>query len=111
MSEREAFLAAIYDNPMDDSLKLVFADWLDEHEEPLLSEIVRRIGTDSKRLNYYEMCDCDCDCDGDIKWINPMPHRKGCPYIFFVNMSLARYLAITELQERNHGPDISGPQP
>jgi uncharacterized protein (TIGR02996 family) len=31
MSEREALLAAIKANPDDDTVRLVFADWLDEH--------------------------------------------------------------------------------
>src|SRR5687768_10081460 len=32
MSDREALLAAIRANPDDDTPRLVFADWLDEHE-------------------------------------------------------------------------------
>src|SRR5947209_8653258 len=31
MSEREAFMRAICDSPEDDTPRLVFADWLDEH--------------------------------------------------------------------------------
>lgn len=31
MGEREAFIRAICENPADDSVRLIFADWLDEH--------------------------------------------------------------------------------
>lgn len=33
MSERDALLAAIYANPADDTPRLVYADWLDDHDE------------------------------------------------------------------------------
>lgn len=34
MSDREGFEAAIRENPTDYNRRLVFADWLDEHDEP-----------------------------------------------------------------------------
>lgn len=40
MNDRLAFLRAIRANPDDDTLRLVFADWLDEHDDPL-GEFVR----------------------------------------------------------------------
>jgi uncharacterized protein (TIGR02996 family) len=40
MSDRIAFLRAIRANPDDDTSRLVFADWLDEHDDPL-GEFVR----------------------------------------------------------------------
>jgi uncharacterized protein (TIGR02996 family) len=33
MSE-QAFLRAIVENPEDDALRLIFADWLDERDDP-----------------------------------------------------------------------------
>ena len=33
MNERDALLKAVCDNPDDDTPRLVFADWLDEHGE------------------------------------------------------------------------------
>ncbi len=39
--EREALLRAIFDAPKDDLLRLVFADWLDEHREPEWAELIR----------------------------------------------------------------------
>jgi uncharacterized protein (TIGR02996 family) len=40
-SDRLAFLRAICDDPADDSPRLVFADWLDEHGEPERAEFIR----------------------------------------------------------------------
>ena len=34
MTEREALLRAVCENPDDDTPRLVFADWLDENGEP-----------------------------------------------------------------------------
>lgn len=34
MSEDEAFIRAIVDNPGDDTARLVYADWLDERNDP-----------------------------------------------------------------------------
>jgi uncharacterized protein (TIGR02996 family) len=41
MSEREAFQRAICENPDDDTPRLVFADWLQEHGEEERAEFIR----------------------------------------------------------------------
>lgn len=41
MTERDAFLRAICDEPGDDTPRLVFADWLDEHDERERAEFIR----------------------------------------------------------------------
>ena len=41
MDERDGFLAAIEEEPEDTTVKLVFADWLEEHGDPR-SELLRR---------------------------------------------------------------------
>jgi uncharacterized protein (TIGR02996 family) len=41
VTERDALLAAIRARPADDTARLVFADWLDEHGEPQRAEFVR----------------------------------------------------------------------
>ena len=38
---KEAFLKAILDDPDNDALRLVYADWLDEHGEPERAEFIR----------------------------------------------------------------------
>jgi uncharacterized protein (TIGR02996 family) len=41
VNDEDAFLAAIIANPDDDATRLVFADWLDEHEQPDRAEFIR----------------------------------------------------------------------
>jgi uncharacterized protein (TIGR02996 family) len=41
MNERDAFIAAIIEQPECDTRRLAFADWLDEHGEPERAEFVR----------------------------------------------------------------------
>lgn len=41
MSDRAAFISTILDNPADDTARLVFADWLEEHGEPERAEFIR----------------------------------------------------------------------
>lgn len=41
MSDRDAFLRSIVTDPADDTARLVFADWLDEHGEPERAEFIR----------------------------------------------------------------------
>lgn len=41
MTDRAAFLEAIVEQPTDDLPRLVFADWLDDHDEPERAEFIR----------------------------------------------------------------------
>jgi len=41
LDDREAFLLTIFAAPDDDLPRLVYADWLDEHDEPLTAEFIR----------------------------------------------------------------------
>lgn len=49
LSEHEAFLRAIFDNPDDDTPRLVYADYLEENGDPLRAEFIR-IGCEQQRL-------------------------------------------------------------
>jgi uncharacterized protein (TIGR02996 family) len=49
-TERRAFLAAIVAAPEDDTPRLVFADWLDEHGEHDRAEFIR-LGCQQARLD------------------------------------------------------------
>jgi len=40
-SDEDAFLRAIRDKPEDDAPRLIFADWLDDHEQPERAEYLR----------------------------------------------------------------------
>jgi uncharacterized protein (TIGR02996 family) len=41
MTDRDALLRAIIENPADDAPRLVYADWLDEHGDPARAEFIR----------------------------------------------------------------------
>lgn len=41
MDENAAFLAAIYEEPNDDTPRLVYADWLEDHGHPERAELIR----------------------------------------------------------------------
>lgn len=41
MTDRADFLDAIAADPRDDAVRLVYADWLDEHDEPKRAELIR----------------------------------------------------------------------
>lgn len=41
MTEREAMLLAIRTQPFDDTVRLAYADWLDEHDEPVEAAWIR----------------------------------------------------------------------
>lgn len=41
MSDEEALLAAIAASPDEDTPRLVYADWLDEHDQPIRAEFIR----------------------------------------------------------------------
>jgi uncharacterized protein (TIGR02996 family) len=43
MSDEEAFLAALKANPADDTTRLVFADWLDDRDEPAKAQYLRAV--------------------------------------------------------------------
>lgn len=43
MSEEAAFLSALKANPADDTARLVYADWLDEHDQPQKAEYLRLV--------------------------------------------------------------------
>ncbi len=43
MSDETTFLTALQANFADDTARLIYADWLDEHEEPAKAEYLRRV--------------------------------------------------------------------
>ena len=47
--DQVAFLNAIHDNPDDDTPRLVYADWLEEHGEPDRAEFIR-VGVELARV-------------------------------------------------------------
>jgi uncharacterized protein (TIGR02996 family) len=51
-TDERAFLAAIAAEPDDDTARLVYADWLDEHGEPLRAMVIRRGVKKPKRFTF-----------------------------------------------------------
>ena len=73
MTERHAFLRAIKDHPDDDTPRLVFADWLDEHGEPERAAELRH----ACRVADYDVCIRENGfglCDG---MLGPEFHVEG----------------------------------
>jgi uncharacterized protein (TIGR02996 family) len=52
MSDEAAFLEVLKANPADDTTRLVYADWLDEHGEPAKAEYLRLVAA----LAHHENC-------------------------------------------------------
>src|SRR6516162_7801674 len=84
MTHSDAFLRAIADNPYDDTPRLVYADWLDEHDDPGRAEFIRLQCELEPMRDQYEI-----DRAAELhnredellrehrqKWIGPMP--EGC---------------------------------
>ncbi|WP_020468433.1 TIGR02996 domain-containing protein [Zavarzinella formosa] len=41
MNERDALLETIFDNPQDDAPRLIYSDWVEEHDEPGYANFIR----------------------------------------------------------------------
>jgi uncharacterized protein (TIGR02996 family) len=62
MTDREAFVRVILHNPKDDTPKLIFADWLDEHGEHDLAALIR-VWSELPRVQSFtegEVIRCGC---------------------------------------------------
>jgi uncharacterized protein (TIGR02996 family) len=80
MTEREALLRAVCENPDDDTPRLVFADWLDEHCEPERAEFIH-LQIEAAHLT-----------DRWQSWANPhLPHHDA---------QIAKILELHELRWR-----------
>lgn len=59
MTDRAALEAAVLAHPDDDTPRLVFADWLDDHGEPERAELIR--------CQIQRKCECDFRRDPDFR--------------------------------------------
>ena len=84
MSEDDAFVAAIRANPRDDVARLVYADWLDERNDPrgewLRLEVQRKQFVDNASL-YFPLTDrqahLECHADIDPAWQNVVRNQAS----------------------------------
>jgi uncharacterized protein (TIGR02996 family) len=72
MTEREGLLRAICEAPDDDAPRLVYADWLDEHGDPLQAQFIRvqielaRLSKDERRR--HSLAATIASCSDFRKW-------------------------------------------
>jgi uncharacterized protein (TIGR02996 family) len=89
VNEREAFLRAICDNPDDDTARLVFADWLQEHGDEARAEFIRlqceaaRLSAEDGRLDELVRRAVELQGLFGNKWLRelPVPHEEHIDWI------------------------------
>src|SRR5262249_52085188 len=101
MSEQAALFRAICEQPDDDAVRLVYADWLEENGDPELAEYIRREVALAKVPEYDEAharkarARLDLDDDPDVDPMSRLPeppqpglmswpgygYRRGFPWI------------------------------
>jgi uncharacterized protein (TIGR02996 family) len=76
----DAFLRAILDDPDDDAPRLVYADWLDEHDDPERAEFIRiqcalAASTAGGRRREFEMREVELLARHQEEWADPVRDR------------------------------------
>jgi uncharacterized protein (TIGR02996 family) len=83
MNERAALLRAVCENPDDDTPRLVFADWLDEHDEPERAEFIRlqcevaRLQTDDAQLGGLSRRASELQKQFGKQWLDQLPTPRS----------------------------------
>lgn len=75
MTTADALIRAVLAAPEDDTPRLVFADWLDDHDQPERAEFIRlqvKVVRLPKWVGECKVCQATPDEDGSIN------HGKGC---------------------------------
>lgn len=74
-TERDAFLAALAENPDDNATRLIFADWLDDHDQPEEADRMQRWKASKEWLTEFAgKCGTTCTnysldtAEEDEKW-------------------------------------------
>src|ERR1051325_10099572 len=108
MNTQEAFVQAILDQPDDDTLRLVFADWLDEHGQPERAEFIR-VQIELQHLNvgddrYWDLKTREEDLfiDHAAKWVQELPAslREGYPFHELLDLEHFRRGLLAELKAK-----------
>jgi uncharacterized protein (TIGR02996 family) len=79
----EALFQAILDKPEDDDLRLVYADWLEEHGDPARAEFIRvqiqlaRLSFDDDRREELSLREADLLAEHEAAWTAPFGPLKG----------------------------------
>jgi uncharacterized protein (TIGR02996 family) len=122
VTERDAFLRAVEKNPGDETVRLVFADWLDEHGDELTACVVRmqvRHGLPfaTKPVRDVELKNLADDYDwgevfGEGTGGNCSPKADACPPGAAIDLTPPRRADVVEvlaaINGENDGPDWIG---
>src|SRR5262245_1811153 len=79
----DAFLRAICEDPNDDALRLVYADWLDEHDQPARAEFIRlqversRLPEDDSRQEALQQRQSQLLFAFRDVWLGQLPRLRG----------------------------------
>jgi uncharacterized protein (TIGR02996 family) len=71
VTHEDAFLADIVENPDDDGVRLIYADWLEDHGQPERAEFIRvqcelaRLTEDGPRRQELEARERQCSLSGE----------------------------------------------
>jgi uncharacterized protein (TIGR02996 family) len=107
MTPQEAFLQAILETPDDDTPRLVYADWLDEHDDAERAEFIRlqiRLATlsadDPQRLTLEERCGALLT-EHEDQWLGQLaPLTSTCQFrrgfVEVVSLGFKQFLANAE---------------
>jgi uncharacterized protein (TIGR02996 family) len=82
MNERDALLKAVCENPDDDTPRLVFADWLQEHDEEDRAEFIRlqiEVATlpDGKKKQKKQTREAELLDEHREEWTEPLKEFEG----------------------------------
>jgi uncharacterized protein (TIGR02996 family) len=77
MGEREALLRAVCQHPDDNTPRFVFADWLDEHDEPERAEFIRvqielSSHPESDKRHLLQAREAELLSDHSEEWVQPL---------------------------------------
>lgn len=81
MSDEASFLRAIIAEPADDTARLVYADWLDEHDQPERAEFIR-VQIELARTDPFDGWECKV-CSARPRYedgfdLGEVEHGSGC---------------------------------
>src|SRR5437762_7367117 len=83
MSDEQGFLAAIREHPDDDTPRLVYADWLDDHGDADRAEFIRvqcelaRLGEYHERRNELEQREKELLKAHEMEWLGIIAEIEG----------------------------------
>lgn len=109
MASDQGLLQTIFEQPDDDTARLIYADWLEDQGEAERAEFIRvqcelaRLPEDDDRLPGLEQRETELLEKHEKKWLGKLPGDKGIEYIFrrgFVDEASVRWKLFLEHGEK-----------